>query len=196
MSSVPPDLINDLKARIEAELQPGERVIYAGRPDWRAERGKLLGLLAIGVFWSAVSFPLAVATLAGAFGLIPFNFNGEPATQAVALAFCLLTVPMAALGGLMLAAPFLSMRKSKRTAHAITDRRFLTVYADASAEVESHTLDSVNFVKRKDGVNGAGSLEIAYGISHDADGDPRPLTVSWPGIPDVKRAEAALMGRD
>lgn len=191
MADGPLNLIDELKARIEAELAPGERVLYAGRPDWRAERGTLLLIFALGLFMSAVAVPLAAATIAAALGQIPFDFNGEPASPMVALAFCLLTVPIASLGGLVLALPFLSIWRSRRAAHLVTDRRFFTVYGGGWPSTESQPIDSVNFVRRR-GAGGWRSLEIAYGVWRDADNNPRPLTITWPGIPDLERAEAAL----
>ncbi len=189
------DVIQDLKQRIEAELEPGEQVVYAGRPDWRAARSTLIAVFALGLFMCAVAMPIACATMAAVVGIIPFSVDGEPASPFLAAAFCLLAVPVAALAAFVLSVPFLSIVRCKRAAHAVTDRRFLTVFAGGKPEVESHPLDSVNFVTRKSG-GGWGSLEIAYGVEKDADGNPRPLTVTWSGIPDLNRAEAALLRRD
>ena len=62
-------------------------------------------------------------------------------------------------------------------------------------EIESFKLETINFIKRADHRDGTGSLKIAYGVEKDSDGDPRPLTTDWPGIPDAKRAEALIRER-
>ena len=35
-------LSSELRKALQSELLPGERVLYASQPDWRAEWGKLL----------------------------------------------------------------------------------------------------------------------------------------------------------
>ena len=189
--SLPPDL----RQRLTSELQPGERVLYAGRPDWRAEWFKLLLIFLFGVGWSAITFTFAFITGAATLGLVPFKFEGQPASPWLAGAFLLFLIPFLAVGVACLSAPVLGIAKTLRTVHAVTNRRIISVFGGFSRGVQSHPLSAINFVKRKDRKNGTGSLEIAYGITHDADGDPRPLTTDWSGIPDVRRAEAALQAQ-
>ncbi len=58
--------------------------------------------------------------------------------------------------------------------------------------VQSLKLETINFIRRRDGRDGRGTLSIGYGVEKDSDGDPRPLTTEWPGVPDVKRVEALI----
>ncbi len=44
----------------------------------------------------------------------------------------------------------------------------------------------------RDGRYGKGTLEIGYCVETDQDGDPQPLKMDWPGIPDAKRAESLI----
>lgn len=192
------DLFNlpaDLRTRVQAELQPGERILYAGMPDWRAEWGNLLAIFLFGVGWGGISFTFLFMMAGAALGIIPFKFEGEPGSRWMAALFCLFLIPFAAIGVTCLAAPFLGIAKSRRTAHVVTDTRLFTVRGGWSAGAESTALCKVNFVRRKDRKGGTGCLDIGYGIAHDADGDPRPLITNWTGIPDVKRAERAIAGR-
>ena len=101
-------------------------------------------------------------------------------------------IPFVLVGLGMLVAPFLSIRKTRNTAHAVTDARVLNIYGGKDAGVESYKLSAINFVKRRDRRDGSGSLEIGYGVEKDSDGDTRPLTIEWTGIPDAKRAEAII----
>jgi hypothetical protein len=185
-------LPSGLRASLQHELQAGERILYAGQPNWRAEWGKLLAILLFGLGWSAIAFMFFGMSLGGLLGLVPFNSNGKPAGLGMNVFFFVFSLPFVAIGCAMLAAPFLGIRKSKNTVHAVTDARLMNVYAGRDNGAESYPLAKVNFIKRKGRRNGTGDLHIGYGVERDSDGDPRPLTMDWSGIPDVRRAEAAI----
>jgi hypothetical protein len=88
------------------KLQPGERVLYAVRPDtWVAFRNKLF-LLWIGIPWCA--------------GTLSLYFAGR-ASPAVAL-------PLAMVGIALVAAPIVMAIETLYTIYAITDRRALIVH--------------------------------------------------------------------
>jgi len=144
------------------------------------------------VGWSAICGTFAFITGAAALGYVPFKFEGEPASPWLAAAALLFLIPFLAIGVCCLAAPLVGILKGGNTVHAITDRRLISVSAGLFKGADSYPLAGVNFIKRKDRRNGSGSLQIGYGVTHDADGDPRPLHVDWSGIPDVQRAEAAM----
>ncbi|ARQ01160.1 hypothetical protein [Pseudorhodoplanes sinuspersici] len=87
------------------DLEPGERVIYAVRPDiWTTIRNKIF-LLWIGVPWCIAIFGLFLAgrTTWGIF------------------------IPLAMIGLAMLAAPIILAIETQYTIYAITDRRALIV---------------------------------------------------------------------
>lgn len=181
-----------LRAALNAEIAVGERVLYAGQPNWRAEWGALFAILIFGIFWSAISFMFFGLSLGGLLGLAPFNSNGKPAGLGMNIFFFVFSLPFVAIGCVMLAAPFLGVRKSRNTVHAVTDARLLNVYVGKDKGAESYPLERVNFIKRKDRRDGTGNLSIGYGVEKDSDGDPRPLTMDWSGIPNVKRAEQII----
>ena len=74
----------------------------------------------------------------------------------------------------------------------MTDARLLNVYEGKDKGAESYPFAKVNFVQRKDRRDGSGNLQIGYGVEKDSDGDPRPLTMDWTGIPDARRAEQII----
>jgi hypothetical protein len=186
------NLPHDLRKSLSAELAPGERVLYAAQPDWRAEWGKLLAILIFGLGWSAISLLFFGMSIGGLLGLVPFMSNGKPAGLSMMLFFFVLSLPFVAIGLAMLAAPFLGIRKSRHTVHVVTDARLLSVYVGRDKGAESYPFAKVNFIKRRDHRDGTGNLSIGYGVEKDSDGDPRPLTMDWSGIPDVRRAEVII----
>jgi hypothetical protein len=182
----------DLKTALNAELAPGERLLYAGRPDWRAEKGSLLLLFLIGVFWSAISSIFFGLSGGAILGLTEIKSNGAPASFGLTLFLFLFSLVFLAFGLAVMAAPILGIRKSNNTVHAVTDQRLLSVSTDRDRGAESHPLSKINFIKRKDRKDGSGSLLIGYGVERDGDGDPKPLTMDWSGISNAKRAETVI----
>jgi hypothetical protein len=182
----------DLRNSLQRELQAGEQILYAGQPDWRAEWGKLLAILLFGLFWSAISFMFFGMSLGGLLGLIPVKSDGAPAGMGLLTFTLLFSLPFVAIGSVMMATPFLAIRKSRNTVHAVTDTRLLNVFVGKDQGAESYPLAKVNFIKRNDHSGSQGNLSIGYGVEKDSDGDPQPLTMDWSGIPDVRRAEAAI----
>lgn len=181
-----------LRTALNSELAPGERLLYAGRPDWRAEWLVLAGLAMFGLFWSGISFTFFASSLAGLLGFASIQSDGAPAGTGLLTFALLFSLPFVLIGCVFLAAPFLAIRKSRATVHAVTDARLLNVFTGKDRGAESVPLDRINFLVRRDRAGGSGNLEIGYGVEKDSEGDPRPLTKTWSGIPDARRAEAAI----
>jgi hypothetical protein len=180
-----------MQRRLDAELQHGERVLYAGRPDWRADWGWMIGALLFGLFWSSISFTFFGMAVAGLFGFAKIKSGSGYASTGLLLFLVLFTMVFVAIGCAFLAAPFVEMRRSNRRVHAVTHRRVMTICLNPSS-TESYPLAKINYLKRVDRADGSGSLHIGYGVERDSDGDPRPLVLNWTGIPDVKIAERAI----
>jgi hypothetical protein len=87
------------------KLEPGERVLYAVRPDLRVTLRNKLFLLWIGIPWCA--------------GTLSLYFAGR-ASPMVAL-------PLAMVGIALVAAPIIMAIDTRHTLYAITDRRALIV---------------------------------------------------------------------
>lgn len=188
LARLPPDL----RSAATRELRPDEKVLYAGRPDWRSEWGKLIAIFLFGLGWSAISFTMFGVAAAAAFGLIPDSTGKGLSVSGWPMLFIVVLLPFVGIGVLLLAAPFIEIVKSARTVHLVTDLRLLSVTAGKRSEAASVSLAAVNFIKRRDGSARSGTLSIGYGVEKDSDGDPRPLEQSWSGIPDARRAEAAI----
>jgi len=90
---------------LENDLEPGERVIYAVRPDiWTTIRNKIF------LWWIAAAWCIAV------FGLF---FGGHVSWG--------ILIPFALVGLAMLVAPIILAIETQYTIYAITDRRALIV---------------------------------------------------------------------
>lgn len=185
-------LPNDLRKLLSAELSTGERLLYAAMPDWRAELPGNIGIFLFGLFWSSIAFTFFGVSAASLLGIHPMMSDGKPSSLGLQVFFFVFSLPFVGIGLMCLAAPFVGVSQSRRTVHALTDQRLINLVASRSVKVESFKLEKINFIKRWDGREGRGTLTIGYGVEKDSDGDPRPLTTAWPGIPEVKRAEALI----
>lgn len=185
-------LPNELRKRLIAELSAGERLIYAAMPDWRAELPGNIGIFLFGLFWSSIAFTFFGVSAASLLGIHQMVSDGKPSGLGLQIFIFLFSLPFVAIGLVCLAAPFVGVSQARRTVHALTDQRLINLIAGKSDKVESFKLETINFIKRWDGRDGKGTLSIGYGVEKDSDGDPRPLTTSWPGIPDIKGAEALI----
>ncbi len=175
-----------------AELSSTERLLYAATPDWRFNLPGNIGIFLFGLFWSSIAFTFFGISAASLLGLHPMMSDGAPSGLGLQIFIFLFSLPFVGIGLVCLAAPFTGAATSRRTVHALTDQRVLNLIAGKATKVESFNLATINFIKRWDGRDGKGTLTIGYGVEKDSDGDPRPLTTAWPGIPDVKRAEALI----
>lgn len=183
----------DLRSAVSQELQNGERVLYAGLPDWRGGWRDLVTVIVFGLAWSAISFTIFSFVIGLGFNIPPWGGpKNVPAPLWATIGMTLFLLPFVGIGILMLTAPFSMISKSRRTAHVVTDARLLTVVSGSGKSTESIKLDAVNFIRRKDYRSGAGNLKIAYGVEKDSDGDPRPLTIDWYRVPDARLAESII----
>ena len=188
ISNLPPGL----RKALNAELAHGERVLYAGQPNWRADFGTLFTIMLFATFFTAIALLFFVTSASGLFGSSPMVSKGQPAGLGLTLFFFFFSVPFVLAGFGLMSLPYLSIRKARNTAHAVTDPRLINVYTGRDKGVESYPFTKVNFVKRKDRRDGTGNLSIGYGVERDSDGDPRPLTMDWSGIPDARHAEQII----
>jgi hypothetical protein len=185
-------LPKNLRDAANAALQPGERILFAAQPDWRSGWFGLLMLFAFGAFWTSIAMIFFVVSSASVLGIKPMLSNGQPAGFGLSIFMVLFSLPFVAIGLGFLAAPFLAMRKARATVHLITSDRLINVTVGLDTKVESFPFKKINFVKRRSRTNGTGTLEIGYGVEKDSDGDPRPLTFDWAGIPNATQAEALI----
>jgi hypothetical protein len=161
-----PILSPDVNARVQSELQPGERLVWAAQPNPRAYARGSWAISIFGVVFTA--FAAFWILMAGGFawfagGVISNHASGPGAVFAC---FPLFGVPFLLIGVAMLLAPVWMRRAARRAAYAITDRRALvwqarpfgselTVRSFAPAE-----LTQITRVERADGTGDLVFLEV------------------------------------
>ena len=182
-------LAPSLRRRVEAELKPGERVLWAGMPGPLQSLLPSLLLFVFGVGWSSLAFTWETVAIAGALGL---GSETGGMSRGMAADFAVFGLPFVAVGVGLMGAPFYAALRAFLTAHVVTDRRLLTVTGGSRASVESRSPDRLTTLSRRDGPAGRGTLRLGYGTEKDSDGDTRSIEDRWPDVPDVALAEDAV----
>lgn len=98
-------LTPDLRKRVAQELMPGERVLYAGAPDWSAGSGLGAFLFLFGVGWSALTFTAFFISAGAALGFAPPEMKMPEPRAASAWGFTLFLLPFVVVGVGLLSAP-------------------------------------------------------------------------------------------
>lgn len=173
-----------LRRLIDDELQEGETLWWTGQPigkraAWRALPGVLFAIP-----WTG----FAVYWVIGASG---FQWPGFPNGFNYFSLFGMLFV---LIGLYVLGSPIWAMRKAKRTAYALTDRRVIIVESGRSTRVRSYRRHQITELSRKQRVDGSGDVILAHKTRTDSEGDKFTTDVGFLDIPDVKAVE--VMVRD
>src|SRR5688500_4637586 len=189
-SSVPPDVAS----RMQAELEPGEKLVWLGQPLPRlmARRAWLITLFGIpftafAAFWIVMAGGAAVFTRDIAPGGGPFRFFG--------VCFPLFGLPFLVVGVGMLFAPLWARRTAARTAYALTDRRAIVRRGRAfgSVDVRSYRPQDLPSMSRHERADGSGDLvfQEVYSSYRDSDGDrhTRHQRFGFIGVENVRAVE-------
>ncbi len=179
-----------LRRRVEAELQPGESVLYAGMPGPVAEALPTLIGFVFGVGWSSIAFTWEYIALAALFQDAPGGKPGMP--PGLGVVFAIFGIPFVAIGVAMLAAPFVAALRALQTVHLVTDRRLVTIKGRPGASVETRLPEALTFLRRSGSVADRGTLRLGFGTYRDSDGDARSIETRWAGIARVGEAEEAI----
>ena len=184
------DLPPDVRQRVEDELEPGERVVWAEQPDPKRYARGSWGIVLFGIPWTAFS----VFWIAMASGMMWMGVNaggGPPAV--IGVCFPLFGVPFVLIGLGMLSAPYWARRYAAGTVYAITDRRaILFATGFRSRTVKSYQPAELTRISRVERDDGSGDLILEEYGYRDRDGDRRSGRQGFMGISDVKEVERLI----
>lgn len=150
-----------LRDAAEGELEPGERVVWVGRPAAKFFTPAATGAFLFGIPWTA----FACFWMAGAAGFKMPQFN-----QGFDL-FPLFGVPFVLIGFGMLSAPLWAYFNSLATAYVITDRRAISFEGLRTMTIRSYPPERLTDVYRKERRDGSGDVIFSRRAWRDSDGD-------------------------
>jgi hypothetical protein len=153
----------DMTARIEAELRPGESLVWTGRANGANAARRASPAAYFGVVWTLFSLGLAAVIF----------FGADPPEPGAAVCGSICMSLFTLIGPLLVSVPFWSRRRARRTAYALTNRRAL-IWSPACGGTEVRFLDlsHLRIVARRDFIDGIGDLvfEDTVTVHRDSEG--------------------------
>ena len=187
---IAPPVSPELRRSLDASLTSGERVRWAAQPRasgmWDHFAIYLFAIpwTAFALFWESMALiPIFMASAETA-PLMKYGFG---------IVMPLFGIPFVAIGLGLLYLPIGAMRAARRTVHAVTDRRLITIVAGRATKTKSAMIDRIGPIERKARRDGWGWLKIQTHSRIDSDGDRITEKFEWTGIPDVATVERLIL---
>ena len=176
-------LPRDIAARVQGELELGEKIVWLGQPDpgrlmKRSFWGAIMGipLVGFGLIWMAATSMLKGAHMKHSDKFLPL----------VGLLFFLIGVAV-------LLSPLRMLRKARRIVYVLTDRRALIVDATGGAvKVRSYTPETLRDLRRVDNGDGSGDLILERVVRRNARGRNFSAEHGFLAVANVKEVEAMV----
>ena len=172
----------DLKDKVDRELEPGERISWIGMPNpaFFTPKSKTMFLFAIPLTLFAVFW------MCGAAGFKVPDFK-----EASSL-FALFGLPFFFIGIGLLLSPLFAYYKSLKTVYVITNHRALTFEGGWKETIRSYPPSKLLNVYRKEKSNGTGDVIISFDEWLDSDGDRKTELLGFFRIREPKTVETML----
>jgi hypothetical protein len=176
------ELPSGLVATVGAEFEPGEKLAWVGQPIPRLYARRSLPAVLFGIPWTIFSLFMC-------FQMGDGNRSLEWLIPTLAMG-----IPFVLIGCIMVFSPFWMMRRAKRTAYAVTDRRALMFDA---GWFDGHTIrsfqpDQLLDFRRIQRGDGSGDLILDRQWSKDSDGRNQSTDYGFLAIQDPKMVEGLI----
>jgi hypothetical protein len=176
------NLPDSLQARVEAELSPGERIVWADQPIPALLARNMLPLVYFGVVWT---------TLCIAGDVFWTYMTWKMGTPIFALFSVVASVPFLAIGVGMLCSPHFMRRSARRTIYVLTDRRAILFGCNWRGTLTVRSFDpcQLNDLVRNQHADGSGDLVLTRDVRRDVDGHNQLTDVGFLAVREVKKVE-------
>lgn len=171
---------------IERELQPGERLVWVGKPSPVRAAFANSGGTVFGLIFAAVPAYILSPTF------VPANWLAD------VIGRWDWTMEKVICGGFMLIglafifSPLWQALITARTVHAVTNRRLLTVESGIRGRVvRSLEPRDLKGIERVEHGGELGTLKFDRGTKKDSDGDLVKVADVWYGVPNARQGETA-----
>jgi hypothetical protein len=179
---------------IQVELQPGEKLLWSGRPNPKRMAWQLPNIIAVvfaipftlfAIFWMC----LALLPMAAFFSAAePSQMEGA----AFSLCFPLFGLPFLLVGLVMLTAPYWAYRRALKMVYGLTDRRALILTTGKSISVKSYSDEDIDNIERTEQADGSGDLIFAR-EEYRRRGRRHTRNIAFIGIPNVRAVERLML---
>lgn len=175
-----PALPAKFQNKINGELKPGERIVWAGQPN--PNRMMLIGLGTWLFFIPWTAFAVFWVAMAGGFTW----FSG---TNGVFKFFPLFGIPFVLFGIGGLLSPLWKRIEAARTVYVVTNQRLFKIYGISGTKYKSFYPEQIQFVERKENGDGSGNLIFSREVYRDSEGSSRTKDEGFYAVPSVKLVE-------
>lgn len=183
MFPILPALPVKFQSKVNAELRPGESIVWAGQPNpnRKMRAGFLLWLFFIP--WTLFSLLWTVGV--GGLSLLSGSAGIDNFLALFGLPFVLI-----GFGGLL--SPVWMRMDAVRTVYVITNQRVFTISGVLGTKYRSYYPDQMQFVERQENSDGSGNLIFSRNTYRDSQGSSRTKEEGFYAIPNVKTVERHL----
>ena len=142
----------DVGSVIEPELSPGERILWAGRPNKSVIFHKQDAMMIpFSLFWGGFALFWEAQAMTGNGGL-----------HAASLIFDLWGIPFVLMGQYLIWGRFIYTAWVKERAYyAVTDRRLIAILLRPHREVYTAFIDAIPLLRKEDGAKGTATLRFS-----------------------------------
>jgi hypothetical protein len=188
----------EIETLIESELASGEKLLWVGQPRPRRFLSWSIPIVLFGIPWTAFSvFWMAMAGGMGWFArnaadAAPGDGNAEPGIIAlITSCFFLFGLPFVLIGLGMLSSPWWMLRRAKKTAYALTDRRAIVMEPGwfSGRTVRSYDGQQLGRMARTERSDGSGDLVFEDYYTRDSDGGRMRTIRGFMAIDRVREVE-------
>lgn len=180
-----------LAEALQREMKPREVLHWSGQPCPRAALWHVFYYIPFGLGWIAtfIYFPgeHVLSSLSSPYRSEPLIFSWELVREVSLFLLPFMVLPVL-IGCFMVARPFWAAWRAKRTIHAITHRRMITIVAGRKIRVKSAELAQSKHVRAREWRNGIGELTLIRDYKDEH------LNLEWEAIPDVLKLKELVVG--
>jgi len=173
---------NDLRTRIERELEPGEKIVWTDMPAPKFFTPASTSLFVFGVF--VTGFAVYWICSAAGFKIPDFKKGSD--------FFPLFGLPMIFIGLGMLSTPVWAYRKALRTVYAVTDKRAIIIEGGWVTTIRSFPPDKLHDVYRKERRDGSGDVILERREWAHSGGTPQMQETGFLRIKNPREVERML----
>jgi hypothetical protein len=175
----------ELRKKIDIELQPGERIRWVGQPVPRLITADSLGSVLFAIPWT--SFAIFWMWSASGYRLPDPKEGLQPQHL-----FALFGVPFVLIGFVMLSSPILVWQSARKTVYLVTDKRAISFQGGKSTTIRAYLPEQLKDIYRKERADGTGDVIISIRRWKDSDGDCRIEEMGFLGIRSPREVEKVL----
>lgn len=179
---------SELRSTIQPELDAGEPLLWAGRPNAARAAGKNWGGFIIGAIVTA----FAVFWMAGAWSISRQVSRSSLPGSGFSSVFPLFGLIFVAAGVYAMLSPFLAYNSSSNSVYAVTDRRIIIIEKSAGgSKVQNYAAQDISRIERRD-AGEIGDVIFARELMRGSKGRSWEKDIGFIGIADARAVEKLI----